>query len=159
MIRQTEKKDAKRPAKQEGQSWLSTSLSVKDVELAAKLYENVFGFGEAKIAKSKAGKALYGTLKYKDVSIMLSCEGTDEWSLSSPATSKQKCPTFFYLYTEDLEGCFEKAKNAKMEILQPIKEEFWGDKVFMTKDPNGYVWIVATNVGEFDPTKAPKEWQ
>lgn len=159
MIKQANDKMAKRPAKQEGQSWMSTSISVKDIEEAAKLYENVFGFTAPKIAKNKVGKALFATLKYKDISLMLGVEGADDWSLSSPATSKQKCPAFFYLYIEDLEGCFERAKKAKMEILQPIKEEFWGDKVFMAKDPNGYVWMVATNVGEFDPSNAPKEWQ
>jgi uncharacterized glyoxalase superfamily protein PhnB len=41
-------------------------------------------------------------------------------------------------------------------VLQRPADQFWGDRIAVFKDPDGYHWTFATNVGEFDAAKAPK---
>ena len=33
---------------------------------------------------------------------------------------------------------------------------FWGDRIAQFSDPDGYRWMFATNVADFDASKAPK---
>jgi uncharacterized glyoxalase superfamily protein PhnB len=32
---------------------------------------------------------------------------------------------------------------------------FWGDRLCKLMDPDGIIWNFATNVADFDPSKAP----
>ena len=48
------------------------------------------------------------------------------------------------------------AKAAGAEILNEPEDMFWGDRTVMLRDPDGYKWMFATKVGEFDPSKMPQ---
>jgi uncharacterized glyoxalase superfamily protein PhnB len=36
------------------------------------------------------------------------------------------------------------------------EDKFYGDRVCALTDPSGYTWYFATNVADFDPSKAPQ---
>ena len=40
-------------------------------------------------------------------------------------------------------------------IAEEITDQFWGDRTFSVRDPNGYVLMFARNVHAFDPAKMP----
>lgn len=143
-------------------SWLNVSITVKDMDNSVKLYREVFGFDEVRVSKNQAGKTVWAALEYHKTSVMLGpqdmSEGT-EHECKVPADSKTASPMSLYLYHEDLEGLLEKAKKAGLTIAQPITDMFWGDRVLTVIDPDGYPWMFAQNIGEFDPSKAPPEWK
>ena len=53
----------------------------------------------------------------------------------------QTQPTGFYLtfIVPDVDAVYEKAIAQKLEILQPPKNEFYGQRRFLTIDPNGCI--------------------
>jgi len=51
---------------------------------------------------------------------------------------------------------YKRATAAGAVSKSPPQEMFWGDRVCQLTDPDGHSWTFATNVGDFDPSKAPK---
>ena len=75
--------------------------------------------------------------------------------LRAPATSGDDAPTAMYMYVEDVDAFHAHAvANGAAEVAPPA-DQFWGDRMSVVKDPDGYQWSFATNVGEFDPANMP----
>lgn len=53
----------------------------------------------------------------------------------------QTQPTGFYMtfVAPDVDAVYEKAVAQKLEILQPPRNEFYGQRRFLTRDPNGCI--------------------
>lgn len=50
-----------------------------------------------------------------------------------------------FLYVEDCDAWFERAVDAGCEVIDPLEDMFWGDRVGKVKDPYGHVWAFATH--------------
>jgi PhnB protein len=74
----------------------------------------------------------------------------------SPATSKADCPICLYVYCSDVDALYRRAKAAGATVVSEPADMFWGDRVVNLKDPEGYNWMFAANVADFDPSKTPK---
>jgi uncharacterized glyoxalase superfamily protein PhnB len=61
-----------------------------------------------------------------------------------------------YVYCDDVDALFNRAKAAGAQVVAAPSDMFYGDRVCKLKDPDGFDWYFATNVADFDPTKAPK---
>jgi len=49
-----------------------------------------------------------------------------------------------HLYVEDADAVVRQAYDAGAKILQPVKDEFYGDRGGKLEDPSGHVWLIAT---------------
>lgn len=50
-----------------------------------------------------------------------------------------------WLYTEDCDRLWERAISAGgTEVLMPMSDMFWGDRMGKLKDPFGHTWSIAT---------------
>ena len=56
--------------------------------------------------------------------------------------------------SSDVEGLYEKAQAAKMEIVYPMRIEEWGVKRFFVKDPNGVTVNILCHMDEPMESKA-----
>jgi uncharacterized glyoxalase superfamily protein PhnB len=61
-----------------------------------------------------------------------------------------------YVYCDDVDALFNRAVAAGAKAIRPPADMFYGDRVCTVEDPNHYLWTFATNVADFDPSKAPK---
>ena len=75
----------------------------------------------------------------------------------APAITHTTSPVSIYVYCDDVEKRYEKAKKAGLEILLPMDVRFWGDRTFRVVDPEGYIWDFATWVADFNPDQLPPE--
>lgn len=55
------------------------------------------------------------------------------------------------LLVPDLEKIYKAVKKAGLEILLERVDEFYGDRVFMFLDPNGYEWKISQTIRQVDP--------
>jgi uncharacterized glyoxalase superfamily protein PhnB len=55
------------------------------------------------------------------------------------------------LLVPDLQKVYKAVKKAKLEILLEPVDEFYGDRVFMFLDPDGYEWKISQTIREVDP--------
>jgi PhnB protein len=61
-----------------------------------------------------------------------------------------------YVYCDDVDALFKRATAAGAKVERPVQDQFWGDRMGSLVDPEGHIWTFATNVADFDPSKAPK---
>lgn len=152
------KSSENRPTKQPGYTWGTPCIIVDNVDRTTKIYTEVFGFSVDNTMKDKKGITNWAKLSYKDFGLHISdpkngMEDCKEYK--SPKALGVPSPVSIYLYNDDVEGVVEKAKKHGLKVLQETEEMFWGDKMCIIMDENGYIWNFAKNVGDFDPSKMP----
>jgi uncharacterized glyoxalase superfamily protein PhnB len=68
------------------------------------------------------------------------------------AMADQKAiPTMLYLYVEDADATFKRAKQAGGTVIKDIENQFYGDRAGCVKDPSGNLWWIASHVEEVAP--------
>ncbi len=147
----------KRPPRQKGMLWLTPALTVRDVAGAMDFYEQAFGFEKGESVPGKDGRLMHGAMKYQGSTVvMLGPEGAPGCKSRTPASSQVDCPVGLYVYCSDVDALCERAKQAGAVVVSEPADMFWGDRMATLSDPDGYHWMFATNVADFDPSKAPK---
>jgi PhnB protein len=67
-------------------------------------------------------------------------------------------PVKFHLYVEDADAVVSQAYDAGAKILQPVKDEFYGDCNGALEDPFGHVWFIATRKENVSPEEIRKRF-
>ena len=52
-------------------------------------------------------------------------------------------PVSMYVYVDDVDALFSKAVSAGAKVLDPVKDQFWGDRHGRLED--GHLWSIATH--------------
>lgn len=148
-----------RPTKQPGYTWGTPCLMVENAEKAIETYTQVFGFTADNTMKDENGKINWAKLSYKDFGLHISdfnAAGCGEQkNYKSPKVLGIPSPVSIYLYNDNVEAIVEKAKKHSLQVIQEPEVMFWGDKMCIIMDENGYIWNFAKNVADFDPAKMP----
>jgi uncharacterized glyoxalase superfamily protein PhnB len=149
---------AKRPAKPAGMSWVAPYLCVRDADRAIDFYQRAFGFEKKFGMPGPDGKTAHAEMTFKDSNIMFGPErDTGECLAKSPATSKVPSPVSLYVYCDDVDALYKRATGAGASGDSAPQDMFYGDRVCKLTDPDGHTWYFATNVADFDPSKAPPQ--
>ena len=67
-------------------------------------------------------------------------------------------PVKIHLYVEDADAVVSRAYDAGAKILQPVKEEFYGDRNGKLEDPFGHIWFIATRKEGAPPEEIQKRF-
>ena len=143
-----------RPARAKGMAWLNPYLTVKDVKGSLEFYEKAFGFETRMTLPDKDGSIMHAEMGYQDVVLMFGPE-CEEQKSKSPQ-SLDGSPVGLYIYVDDIEGFTGKAEAAGAKIVDPLTDQFWGDRTCAMRCPEGHKWTFAQNVADFDPSKVPQ---
>lgn len=138
-----------RPCKPADVPWLMAYLFVTSAEKSLDFYEKAFGFERTVAMPGPDGKVMHAEMRYKDCRFMFSpCTNA-----APPKARGVDGPVNFYFYTQDVEGAYQRALGAGAESVSAPQDMFWGDRMATVRDPDGYLWSMATNVGDFDASK------
>lgn len=147
---------SKRPPRPSGNSWLSPYLVVRDADAALAFYQKAFGLEKRMAIPGPGGKIAHAEILWHDVTIMMGVpHGTSEWPHQPPTVSKIVSPISLYLYCDDVDALYARAVAAGARGIKSPEDQFYGDRVCLLEDPDGYWWYFATNVADFDPSKTP----
>ena len=137
---------------------LTPYLTVADADRAIAWYGKAFGFTAGEPAmKDDKGRTVHGELYYEGRSIaMVAPEGAWGGTDRTPKNAGLRLPMSFYVYCANVDRLAANAKAAGATVEQDPVDQFWGDRTTTLADPDGYVWMFAQKVGEFDPSKMPK---
>jgi PhnB protein len=127
----------------EGYHSITPALIVKNGDAAIEFYKKGFGAEERSRMKSPDGRVAHAELKLGDSVFMLSDE-YPEMKCHSP-NSIGGSPVSMYVYVEDVDALFDKAVSAGAKVLDPVKDQFWGDRHGRLEDPFGHLWSIATH--------------
>jgi PhnB protein len=123
--------------------WVSACITVNDVDKAVDFYEKAFGFTCREKAPGEDGTTWHAELLYKDYLMMLGKAGGWGNNMQAPAVSGNPSPMSLYIYCENVDAFYEAALKAGAEKVQEPEDMFWGDRMCVISDLDGYLWSFA----------------
>lgn len=130
-------------------------LTVNDAEASLIFYEEAFGFApHGPAMRDKDGRVMHAAMRLGEAMIMFAPQ-TGANPMRTPASTGAPDSLTLYVYVPDVDAQAQRAEHGGATVLQLPADQFWGDRITVCRDPDGYNWTFATNVAEFDPSKAP----
>ncbi|MCH0539710.1 VOC family protein [Streptomyces sp. MUM 203J] len=111
---------------------------------ALDFYRTVLGAQERMRMDGPDGRIGHAELLIGDSVIMLADE-YPEMEFRSPRTVGGT-PVNLYVYVEDVDAVFAKALARGAREMDPVKDQFYGDRSGSFEDPFGHRWNVASHV-------------
>jgi uncharacterized glyoxalase superfamily protein PhnB len=131
-------------------------MTVRDAGASLKFYEAAFGFKvTGEVMRDGAGVVQHAGMRLGDAAIMFAPQGMSS-NMRAPASSGATDSLSLYIYVADVDKLAARAERGGATVLQRPANQFWGDRIAVFKDPDGYHWTFATNVGAFDASQAPQ---
>ena len=134
---------------------LSPYLTVRDGQAAIEFYARAFGFeAYGEVMRDTDGRVQHAGMRIGEAMIML---GPEEGSMGlKPRPPGAVDSLTLYVYVPDVDALHARAQRGGAQVVQAPADQFWGDRTAVYKDPDGFHWTFATNVGGFDPSKLPQ---
>lgn len=144
----------------EGMPTVTTQLWFRgDCEKAVEFYQKAFGAELAgPIAKAPGGKGvMHAMLRIGSSPIMMA----DAWPGSWEQGPQQSATAGLFVYVDDCDAFFNRAAESGCEVIFPMNDMFWGDRMGKVKDPFGHCWGIASHKWDYTPEEVQKgqdEW-
>ena len=143
----------------EGHHTLTPSLVVHDGTAALEFYAKALGAEELYRLTTPDGRIGHAQLRIGDSIFMLADEWP-EWGVVSPKTiGGDAVSTSLHVYVEDSDSLFERAVTAGAEVVQPMTDQFYGDRSGTIVDPYGHRWTIATHVEDVSPEEMDRRFK
>lgn len=133
---------------------VSPYLCVDGAAAAIEFYRKVFGANERMRIGAPNGKIGHAELGIGASVIMLSDE-YPEMNVRGPKAIGGT-PVTVSVYVEDVDAVFDRAVKAGARSLQPVADQFYGDRSGQFEDPWGHKWSVATHIEDVAPAEMEK---
>jgi uncharacterized glyoxalase superfamily protein PhnB len=112
--------------------------------------QRAFGFEIEMIIEDEQGNPVHSELRYGDGVVMIG----SEWhaDTKSPASLGRKCTqTVHVQMDEDINQHCERARAAGAEIIAAPEDQFYGDRTYRARDPEGHIWTFGQTVKDVAP--------
>ncbi|MGH0035675.1 MAG: VOC family protein [Myxococcota bacterium] len=128
-------------------------LYYEDVAGALEWLSRAFGFREREqeTMRSPEGKVVHASMELGEGVILMGCPGADYECPKRLGRVTQN----LYVYVDDVEQHFQRARSAGATILSALEDTFYGDRRYGAADVEGHHWYFAEKVREM----TPDQWQ
>jgi uncharacterized glyoxalase superfamily protein PhnB len=130
-----------------GYGRITPYLLYEDPAAAIAFLMRAFGFTERMRMPNEQGVVTHAELEFAGGVLMLGAPGG---GFKSPKSTGVDSPVFVHLYVDDLDAHHARAKEAGAEITREPADQFYGDRTYGAKDPEGLSWYFAQHLR--DPT-------
>jgi uncharacterized glyoxalase superfamily protein PhnB len=121
------------------------AVCYQDPRKALDWLQKAFGFEIEMIIEDDAGNPVHSELRYGDGVVMVGAEWSEDHR--SPASVGRKCTqTVRIQITEDIDRHCERARQAGAEIVAEPELQFYGDRIYRARDPEGHIWTFGQTV-------------
>lgn len=131
------------------QQYVTLSLTVKDTDAALDFYTQAF---DAKVLNQFTmpdGSLVHADLQIGNTVLFLSGE-FPQWGALSPL-HYGGCPNLICIKDESCDAVFDRAVAAGATVIEPMTDQFWGERVGILRDPSGYRWSVGKSIETVTP--------
>ena len=128
---------------------LAPHLIVDNAAAAIDFYVKAFDAVEYGRVPGPDGKLIHAALNINGFPVMLNDdfpEMTEGKSMTPTALGGT--PVTIHLTVTDVDAKFQKAVEAGATVLAPLKDQFWGDRYGVVRDPFGHHWSLGQPVRE-----------
>lgn len=124
---------------------LGAAVFYRDPRAAVDWLENAFGFERTMMISDKDGRLSHAEMRFGDAYIMLGAEWAE--FIASPASLGGKNTQAIHVHLEaGIDGHCARARSAGALILKEPTDEFYGDRTYRARDPEGHVWTFGQTV-------------
>jgi uncharacterized glyoxalase superfamily protein PhnB len=132
---------------------LTSAVSYRDPASALDWLETAFGFERAMVITDKDGNIGHAEMRFRESLLMVGSEWSDDHR--SPASVGGKNTQSVHVQLEkDIDGHCERARASGAEILMEPEDQFYGDRTYRARDPEGHIWTFGQTVKKV----TPDEW-
>ena len=128
---------------------LTPHLTVRNAGEALEFYKKAFGAEVLHVSRMPDGKIMHASVRVGDSMLMVNDE-MPEYGALSPLSTGGSGVTL-HIYTENVDGAFERAISAGATVKMPLADQFWGDRYGQVADPYGFRWSIAAHVKDVSP--------
>ncbi len=129
---------------------LGAVLGVNDIQQASRFYQKTLGFHQQFALPRADGQLTLAVLNFGSSTLLLGRLDELHYEHKVRARKIRKGPpglgVTLTLLVPDLEKVYKAVKKAGVEILLEPMEEFYGDRVFMFVDLDGYEWKISQTI-------------
>ena len=134
---------------------LASALFYRDPLAAFAWLEKAFGFEPAMLITDPDNKAVHAQMSFGNGYIMIGGEWADY--TASPASIGGKNTQGLHVNLDsDIDAHCATARAAGAEIEQEPADQFYGDRTYRARDPEGHVWTFAQTMRPFSPEESEK---
>jgi uncharacterized glyoxalase superfamily protein PhnB len=121
------------------------SVCYQDPRKALDWLQKAFGFEIEMIIEDDAGNPVHSELRYGDGVVMIGAEWSEDHR--SPASIGRKCTQTVRVHMiEDIDRHCERARQAGAEIIAEPELQFYGDRIYRARDPEGHIWTFGQTI-------------
>lgn len=132
---------------------LSSAVVYRDPKAALKWLEEAFGFETTLLIEDSEGRLAHSQMVHGDSVVMIGNEWTAEHR--SPASIGGLMTQTVHIHLADDDGTIdahcERARQAGADIVAGPETQFYGDRTYRCKDPEGHIWTVSQTVEAMGP--------
>ncbi|WP_432768884.1 MAG: VOC family protein [Sphingopyxis sp.] len=134
---------------------LSSAVSYLDPKAAYRWLEEAFGFEPLFALIDADGNLAHSEMGYGDGVVMVGSEWSDDHKSPKSIGGKNTQTVHVQLAAgDDIDGHCEAARAAGAAILMEPETQFYGDRTYRARDPEGHIWTFGVTV----EAKTAAEW-
>ncbi len=132
-----------------------SAVLYKDPVAALDWLQKAFGFERTMVITDATGKLVHSEMRFGDGYIMVGGEFAD--FVASPASVGGKNTQSIHVHLKDgLDAHCARARTAGAVIVREPEDQFYGDRVYSAKDPEGHVWSFGQTMRQVSREEAEK---
>jgi uncharacterized glyoxalase superfamily protein PhnB len=118
---------------------IGSALFYKDPFAALDFLERAFGFERTMVITDEDGNLGHSEMRLGDGYIMVGAEWTDY--VASPAsTGGRNTQSIHVQLTDGIDAHCARAVAAGAIVVRELEDQFYGDRTYSARDPEGHVW-------------------
>lgn len=124
---------------------LISAICYRDPRAALDFLERAFGFELVMLIEDDQGQVVHSEMRYGNAALMVGQEWSDDHK--SPASIGGKnTQTVHVQITSDVDAHCARARAAGFEIIMEPADQFYGDRTYRCRDPEGHIWTIGQTV-------------
>ncbi|MFS8974975.1 VOC family protein [Cupriavidus necator] len=121
------------------------ALFYKDPVAALDWLERAFGFERVMVIRDQQDQLVHSEMRFGDSYLMVGSEWAD-FTASPASVGGKNTQTVHVHLQEGLDQHCERARAAGAAIVREPQDEFYGDRSYTARDPEGHVWTFGQTV-------------
>lgn len=132
---------------------LISALCYQDPKAALRWLEDAFGFEPSMVISDAEGNLVHSEMACGNGLVMVGWEW-DEATRSPKSLAGKTTQTVHVHLERDLDAHCERARKAGAVILMEPETQFYGDRTYRARDPEGHIWTFGQTVR----VVSPEDW-
>ncbi|PLQ01415.1 VOC family protein [Cupriavidus pauculus] len=124
---------------------LGAAVYYQDPKAALDWLERAFGFERVMVITDKDGNLAHSEMRFRDSYLMVGSEWAD-YTASPASVGGKNTQAVHVQLAEGIDAHCERARAAGAQIVREPEDQFYGNRVYAARDPEGHVWSFGQSV-------------